>query len=126
MRIIDAIGAADRLRVNTFSTEEKVAWLDVLDRKVQTELYDTHLGFPGPSFPGYGPDVDLQETRLLIPDPFGEIYLYWLMAQMDYANGELAQYNNSIALYNTLWQAFANWVNRTHMPRTVGGFRLIY
>ncbi len=126
MYLLEAIQAADRLQENTFSQEEKVAWLEQLDRKVQLELYDTHAGYEGTAFPGYGPHTDLQATVLRIPDQFGEIYIHWLMAQMDYYSGELTRYNNTIAAYNTLWQAFANWVNRTHMPKGAGGMHYIY
>ena len=57
-----------------------------------------------------------QHYRLLIPYPYDDVYLKWLEAQIDYANGEIARYNNSITLYNSAMTAFMNYYNRTHLP----------
>ena len=37
--------------------------------------------------------------------------------QIDYTNGEYDKYNNSAEMYNTAWQAYANYYNRNHMPK---------
>ena len=56
------------------------------------------------------------ETELLVPAPFDEVYLRWLEAQIDYANGEYDKYNNAILMYQTAYDGYANYYNRTHMP----------
>ena len=63
-------------------------------------------------------------TVLLIPAPYDEVYLRFLEAQMDYANGEFERFNNSNAMYAAAWSAFVNYYNRTHMP--LGGTRKYY
>lgn len=55
-------------------------------------------------------------AEMLVPAPYDDIYIKWLEAQIDYANGEYAKYNNSISMYNAAYDAYAKWYNRTHMP----------
>lgn len=115
MTIIEAINKIDMLKGNTYGQDEKVVWLDRLDRMVKLQILDTHQGADGVTFTGYDKDADLN-TVLLIPAPYDEVYLRWLEAQIDYHNGEYDKYNNSIEMFNTIWNSFQNDYNRTHMP----------
>lgn len=116
MKIIEAINAIDELKHNTYSQEEKVKWLSRLDGMVKRLIIDTHDGAEGVTFYGYRSDTD-PETVLLVPEPFDEMYLRWLEAQIDYANGEYGKYNNSILMYQADYDAYANYYNRNHMPK---------
>ena len=44
MKIIEAITRIDSLKHNTYSRDDKIAWLSELDEKVKTEIIDTHYG----------------------------------------------------------------------------------
>jgi hypothetical protein len=76
-------------------------------------------------FEGYSVDVD-QQTDLLAPAPFDEMYIYWLKAQIDLANGEYNRYNVEITMFNTEWQEYINDYNRHHMPKTAGAGRILF
>lgn len=115
MRIIDAVNRIDSLQHNTYTNADKVAWLSRLDSMVKKLIIDTHEGAEEVIFTGYNDSTDLQ-TELLVPEPFDEVYLRWLEAQIDYHNGEYGKYNNAIAMYNTAYEAYRNDYNRTHMP----------
>jgi hypothetical protein len=115
MKIIEAIHKIDDLKHNTYSRADKVVWLSRMDSMVKRLLIDTHDGGEV-AFTGYNADTD-PETVLLIPEPFDEVYLRWMEAQIDYHNGEYAKYNNSIDMFNTAWAAYKNYYNRTHMPK---------
>ena len=115
MKIIDAINRLDGLKFNTYTQEDKVEWLSRADSMVKRLIIDTHEGAEDTAFDGYDDDTDL-ETELLVPAPFDEMYLRWLEAQIDYHNGEYDKYNNAIIMYNTAFEAFQNYYNRTHMP----------
>ena len=116
MTIIEAIHKIDDLKHNTYSQGDKVKWLSRLDSMVKRHVIDTHEGGEGVNFTGYDDSTD-KDTELLIPEPYDEAYLRWLEAQIDYSNGEYAKYNNSIEMFNTAWNGFQNWYNRTHMPK---------
>lgn len=116
MKIIEAISKIDDLKHNTYSQSDKIGWLSRLDSMVKRLIIDTHEGGEEITFTGYTSETN-PETEMLIPAPFDEAYLRWLEAQIDYANGEIGKYNNSIEMYNTAWQAYQNYYNRTHMPK---------
>ncbi len=114
MTIMEAIYRIDEVKPNSYSQSEKIKWLNTLDGIVKNDIIDTHEGGEDVVFGGYT-DSDLSK-ELLVPAPYGDIYLRWLEARMDYANGEFSRYNNSITMYNTAYTAYANHYNRTHMP----------
>lgn len=116
MTIIEAINGIDSLKTNSYPQQDKVIWLSILDGIIKTEIIDTHEGAEGVIFNGYE-DVNLFDTVLLVPAPYDDIYIKWLEAQIDYANGETAKYNNSAVMYNTAYSAFERFYNRTHMPK---------
>jgi hypothetical protein len=116
MKLIQAIRALDQLKPNTYSREEKVAFLSRLDAMVKTHIIDTHEGGEDVTFTGYDNTTD-DMTDLLVPEPYDEIYLRWLEAQIDYYNGEYGKYNNAIDMFNTAYEGYQNYYNRTHMPK---------
>lgn len=116
MTLIEAIDQANALKPNTYGHTDKVKWLSTLDGIVKREIIDTHEGAEEVTFNGYDEDTDLA-TELLVPAPYDSIYLRWLETMIDYANGELARYNNSAQAYNDAYNAFARYYNRTHMPK---------
>lgn len=115
MTIIEVITDIDELKPNGYSQAFKVQWLSELDGKVKGEIIDTHEDGEDVSFSGYN-DETPTETELLIPHPYDDVYTYWLEAKIDYANGEYAKYNNSMAMFNTAYSAFERYYNREHMP----------
>ena len=116
MKIIEAINQIDSLKHNTYSQRDKILWLSRLDSMVKRLIIDTHEGGEDVVFEGYTDTTD-PETELLVPAPFDEIYLRWLEAQIDYANGEYGKYNNSILMYQASYDGYANYYNRNHMPK---------
>lgn len=117
MTLKEAIDRLDAAKPNTFDEAEKTAWLSALDGMVKLEVIDTHEGGELVSFEGYGPETS-GGTVLLIPPPYDTVYLRWLEARIDYANGESDRYNNSAAAFNAEYASYVNYYNRTHMPRT--------
>ena len=115
MTIIEAINKIDSLKHNTYSKSDKVSWLSRLDSMVNRTIIATHEGSDSATFTGYDDSTDLQ-TKLLVPEPFDEVYLRWMEAQIDYHNGEYNKYNNAIIMYNAAFEAYQNYYNRTHMP----------
>ena len=117
MKIIEAINRIDSLKHNTYDTQNKVTWLSRLDAMVKKHIIDTHEGGEDVNFTGYDDLTDLQKTELLVPEPYDEMYLKWMEAQIDYYNGEYERYNNAIEMFNTLYEDYQNHYNRTHMPK---------
>ena len=116
MTISEAIVRTDGLIHNTFSQEEKVQWLSMVDATIKGQLIDTHEDPPAADFTGYTPDTDLS-TVLLAPEPYSDLYVHWLEAKIHYYNGEYGKYNQALAMYNAAFNAYESYYNRTHMPK---------
>ena len=56
------------------------------------------------------------DDQLTAPYPFDKIYLQYLMAQIDYANGEYRKYDNSMALFNAYLGEYQRWVGDNLHP----------
>ena len=116
MKIREAIERIDSHKHNIYTQNDKIAWLSRLDSMVKTLIIDAHEGGEALEFTGYDDNTDLN-TEMLVPAPFDEMYLRWLEAQIDYANGEYGKYNNAIMMYQTAFDGYANYYNRNHMPK---------
>ena len=115
MTIMGAINQVDSVKPNGYSQDEKIRWLSTLDGIVKAEIIDTHEGGHNVPFTAYDEHTPLTQS-LLIPHPYDEVYIKWLESQIDYANGEYGNYNNSITLFNTAYLAYEKYYNRTHKP----------
>lgn len=115
MKIREAIDRIDSLKHNTYTNGEKVEWLSRLDGIIKHQIIDTHDGGDDIVFEGYT-DNDM-ETELMVKAPYDEMYIRWLETQIDYYNGEIARYNNSMMMYQAAFDAYQRYYNRTHMPK---------
>ena len=119
MTIMDTIYRLDELKPNSYTQSEKIKWLSSLDGLIKREIIDTHEGGEDVVFNGYNENTDIS-TVLLVPAPYDDIYLRWIEAQIDYANGEYGKYNNSITAFNDAYAIYQKYYNRTHMPISKG------
>lgn len=120
MRIEDAIAEVDSLKPNMFEEKEKIKWLSRLDMRIYEEIILTHEYNDGEEevvFSGY--DSDDNEKELLVGEPYDELYIHWLEAQIDYNNMEYDSFNASNALFESTYSAFRNAYNRSHLPKGV-------
>ena len=116
MKINEAIQKIDALKPNNYEPADKVKWLSNLDGIIKNEIIDTHEGGSEVIFNGY--DMDSLETELLVPAPYDDVYIKWLEAQIDYHNGEIGKYSNSMTMYNSAYNAFERHYNRHNMPKS--------
>lgn len=119
MTISEAISRIDSVKPNSYSQSEKIKWLSTLDGIVKKEIIDVHEGGEGVKFNEYTDDTVLT-TELLIPAPYDDVYLFWLESKIDYWNGEIGKYNNSIMMYNEAFSNYEKYYNREHMPLRKG------
>ena len=104
MTALDVITRVDGRLHNIFTREEKLHWLNHLERMASQLL--NRCGVE------HQPEELTPETVLSIPEPFSQVYERWLEAQIDYANQEYLKYNNAMALFQTFWQEYANSLRR--------------
>lgn len=63
-----------------------------------------------------GMKVVTPDTDLLVEAPYDELYVYYLMAQLDLAYGETDKYNKHIILFDDAFNAFAKYYRQKHKP----------
>lgn len=130
MFISEAIETADKLKPNAYTREDKVKWLSDIDKQIFLEIIVTHVppeeteSLRIDSFAGYGPETDIENTELLAPSPFDEIYIHGLKRQIDLHNEEYSKYNNDCLLFNSAYTNFYDWYNRENTPKGEAAFKL--
>lgn len=122
MTIIEAVNQIDNLKRNTFSQKQKIIWLSRLESMVKRLVIDTHEGGEDVSFDGFTENTDLQ-TVLIMPEPFDEAYVFWLEAQIHYANEDIDMYNSAIMMFNTSFEGYKAYYKQNHRPKGAGRFR---
>lgn len=58
-----------------------------------------------------------EDKTLLLPQPYDEVYVLYLVAQIDYYNKETALYANDAAMYDMAMREAQAWWRRNHQPR---------
>lgn len=121
MTIADAITQSDRTNRNPYSVADKIIWLSRAEALIKKQIIDTHEGC-GIPFHGFTEDTDM-DTELIMPEPYDDGYIHWLQAQVHYANEDIERYNNSMTMFNRVFDKFSGYYKRTHLPKGQGRFR---
>ena len=114
MRLTELIGHVDETKHNAFSNEQKTRWVNQLEGRIAAEVYlwNPVMMCVQHVWPETEDDPD---QELLVGPPWEQIYEHWLEARIDYANGEYDKYENSAAMFEEAFHAFAAWfINRYH------------
>ena len=81
------------------------------------------LVFPEESFSATGTTevsatlkFDGSTCELLAEPPHHKLYPEYIIARIDYANGEYDKYQNTMAMFNAFWGEFSRWFARTYRP----------
>lgn len=112
MKLREVIELADDLKPNAFSVRAKVFWLDRLEGTYATEIF---LMAPAEQAQLRLTQEDM-ERELLIDPPYDDLYLLWLEAKIDEANGEYNKYENSMRIYNARLGSFLGWFKNAWDP----------
>lgn len=109
MTISQAISRTNDLCPNPYTESQKKLWLSRLDGIIKKEIHGSDEPLPDYA-------TAAGTTELLVPFPYDEIYIYWLITQIYLNNAEMDNYNAELVLYNTAYVDYANYYNRTNMP----------
>lgn len=115
MKLNEAIDWVDRMVPNTMDAADKVKFISDVDEKVHLDIYSRAIGYTGEFNPYASPADD--NTELLIPHPYDSMYLYYVSAQIDFFNKEIASYNNNMSLYTSMWNDYAAYYRRNNRPK---------
>ena len=100
----------DKLHPSQYPDEQKVHWLSECDAKLYKDwrffLKDTEA----PETP-YDP-AEAEETELMLGEPWIDLYLLYLLMQVDFWNREITAYNNDLMLWLQRLSEWGDWASR--------------
>lgn len=111
MKLREALEWVDEIKPNAFSERQKTAWINEVEKKIQTEIF---LFSPAQCVT-YAWDID-QETELLADPLHDGIYPAFLTAMIDFANGEYNRYNNTVQMFNMQFIEYMRWYAQHYRP----------
>ncbi len=109
MTIDQVIKTIDKLRPSGVPPVIMRTWLSQLDGRIKEELYRGYRGLCDIPFEGYT-DETPGNTKLLAPEAYSMIYIYWINYNVDYNYGEESRAAADLTLFNNTWQELAGYV----------------
>ncbi len=111
MTINDIIISVEQRRPGScMAIEDYVSALNVIEADIYHNIIACHEG--AGSFVAHSTAEDV----LQVPDMYGDLYKFYILAQMDLANSDITRYSNNMILYNNMLSEYRDWYIRNHMP----------
>ena len=117
MTLAELIAYVDQIRPNAFDKDMETGWVNEIEHKVYDQVINKAVGNTITDPTPYIYDQNA-ETVLLADDAHKDVYVTYVLAQMDYANMELDRYNADAAMHQAAWQEYAAEYRRNHLPKT--------
>lgn len=114
MKVGEVLTQIRAMKPNQYEEAVLLRWLGEVEARLHEEIW-CRYDEPGEPPPPITPED--MERELRVPFPHDGIYVKWLAARIDYQNAEFDRYNNAMVAFNSDWQAYADWYNRTNMPK---------
>lgn len=118
MTINEVLNEVDNIaKNNAIDREQKIKWLDRLDKSIFNDLLQ-YKENQIEVFDGYSVDTD-EDTKLLVISPYDELYVYYILAQINLVQQEVKYYNNNISVYEELYRNYRNYINRSYKSKGI-------
>ncbi len=106
-----AIKFTDAIKPNAFTNEQKTQWINEVEGMVQTQV----LLIKSPDIITYTWEPD-EDPELLANPPHDDIYYKYLIAMIDFFNGEYDKYANTVEMFNAAFSEFSRWIAINYRP----------
>ena len=114
MTLSEVISFADSVKPNAFTNAQKTLWISEAEGMVQSDV----LLMAPQEITVYDYDED-GDTELLVLPPYDKLYRSYLIAMIDFYNGEYDNYQNTMTLFNEQLGEFVKWFARNYRPADV-------
>ena len=122
MNLRELLVEVDQLRPNAFTDAEKIRMVNTVEGRIYKDILSKYEG----EEPVFIPFAEGQEEReLVVPVPFTDVYVFYLISMVDFYNGDSNKYNDSMILYNDAWENYAAHYLQTHTPKQTNLFGMI-
>lgn len=107
MTLNTCLSFVDSLLPNALPQATKCRWLSELEGRIRVELLGQSAAAQAPLTVSEAGD-----TALAVPFPYDQLYWMYLLALIEYTNGDYARYENGAALFNTAYRGYAKYLIR--------------
>lgn len=105
-----------RVKLLRNPTMDEAAMLHVINR-TEAEIYRTIIAPRAETVEFDGYTMANADTTLQAPFPFDEVYVYAILREIDAAENQVTNFNNSERQYKEVFEDFAAYWMRTHRHR---------
>lgn len=102
----EVLTMVDTLLPNQYTQQQKLRWLSQAEGYVRREICGERDALPELT----------TASALTVEAPYDELYRYYVEAQIHYANGETAHFNNAAAAWNSGFIAYRDYLARREVP----------
>ena len=125
MTLQEALDMLDEMKPNMMKRSLKIKDLNEIEGMIHQEILMRHEHEEDEeTLPYYTEETD-PGTRLIVPEPYSMVYVYWLMTKADIQNQEDERYNVDRAHFENAYDTMSDWWTRTKMPiSTIREFKI--
>lgn len=116
MNINNLIDTIETVKPNSFDGDFIRKLIEECDKKIYFEFLCEHMSDEEKQPDRYPLGED---TELLLPDYYEVVYTSYVMAYLDYYQGDYERYNNEMTMYNTKLIEFINSFTRKHSSEKI-------
>lgn len=113
MKVSEAMAYADRLTGEPVESDVKLMWLNRLEKVLFNDIYSQYENPPKNAALLTGADCDLS-----VEEPYSNIYPLYISLCCSLERQETEVYANKASAYMSAFSSFADYYNRTHMPKS--------
>ena len=99
MTVKNIIDHVDKIKPNTFDFETKLKWIADVEGRVRVEILKEGVEDVIPPM--------LESDELLIPYMYADVYVYYIIAMIDFLCGDFEKYYASSKAYNKATSDYA-------------------
>lgn len=116
MTIQEALDITDEMKPNMMSRMLKLKYLTEIEQLIHDEILMHHEHTEEQEAkPVYTEQTDAG-TVLIVPDPYSQVYIDYLMSKIDIQNQEDARYSIDRVHFENSYETMSDWWTRNHMP----------
>jgi hypothetical protein len=114
MKVDKLIKLVQTLKPPAFDKEILLMWVSECEGMVLSEVHLVSVADIEPF--ALGADNSLPTAELTAPFPYDKLYTQYVLAQIDYANGEYTKYQNSMQMFNATYTEYVHYVAEVLAP----------
>lgn len=116
MKVDKLIKLVQTLKPTAFGDDDEILlmWVSECEGMVLSEVHLVSVADIEPF--ALGADGSLPTAELTAPFPYDKLYTQYVLAQIDYANGEYTKYQNSMQMFNATYTEYVHYVAEVLAP----------